>query len=149
MSEYIRFARLAILLLVLFLIGRLAVGAAGVPYERGTVIFSLVPLSWTLSFMFAAFSRPLRGYKLKQAIMLGATIVLTAQILIFGATVVSYLVGANTYFNNPIALNVTEPIGLGAAIPVRLGGLVVNTIVGGVILASLGWLAGKMLPKAA
>ena len=51
MSEYIRFARLAILLLVLFLIGRLVVGAMGVPYERGTGIFSMVTLSWILSFV--------------------------------------------------------------------------------------------------
>jgi hypothetical protein len=121
----------------------------GVPYERGTVIFSLVPLSWTLSFAFAAFSRPLRGYGWKKAVLLSATIVLTAQILIFGATVVSYLVGAETYFNNPIALNVTEPVTLGQALPIRLQGLVANTIIGGVILGSLGWWGGKLLPKAA
>jgi len=149
MSEYIRFAKLAILLLVLFLIGRLAVGASGMPYERGTVIFSLVPLSWTLSFVFAAFSRPLRGYGWRQAVLLGSTIVLTAQILIFGATVVSILAGVDTYFNNPIALNTTEPMGLGAAVVTRIFGLVVNVLVGGVIMASLGWLGGKMLPKAA
>ena len=150
MSEYIRFAKLAILLLVLFVIGRLAVGASGVPYEQGTVIFSLVPLSWTLSFVFAAFSRPLRGYGWKQAVLLGITIVLTAQILIFGATVVSYLVGAHTYFNHPFAIyRGTEPIGLGQAVVQRTIGLVINTIVGGGILSSLGWLGGKMLPKAA
>ena len=147
MSEYIRFARLAILLLVLFLIGRLVVGAMGVPYERGTGIFSLVTLSWILSFVFAAFSRPLRGYRWKQAVMLGITIVLTAQVLIFATTVLSYLVGAETYFNHPTALNAAEPVGLMAALPIRLFGLVVNTIVG-TILASLGWWGGKLLPKA-
>jgi hypothetical protein len=35
------------------------------------------------------------------------------------------------------------------ALGIRAFGLVVNTIVGGVILGSLGWLAGKLLPKAA
>jgi hypothetical protein len=148
MSEYIRFARLAIITLVLVMIGRLIVGAMGVPYEQGTVIFSLVPLSWTFSFTFAAFSRHLRGYGWKQAVLLGVTIVLCAQILIFGATVMSYLVGAQTYFNHPIALNVTEPITLVQALPVRLVGLVVNAIFGGAILASLGWWGGKLLPKA-
>lgn len=148
MSEYIRFARLAILLLVLFLIGRLVVGAMGVPYERGTGIFSMVTLSWILSFVFAAFSRPLRGYSWKRAVMLGATIVLSAQILIFLTTVASYLVGAETYFNHPTALNVPEPISLVAALPIRLGGLVANTIIGS-IWALLGWLGGKLLPKAA
>ena len=148
MSEYLRFARLAILLLVLFLIGRLVVGAMGVPYERGTGIFSMVTLSWILSFVFAAFSRPLRGYSWKRAVMLGATIVLSAQILIFLTTVASYLVGAETYFNHPTALNVPEPISLVAALPIRLGGLVANTIIGS-IWALLGWLGGKLLPKAA
>ena len=149
MSEYIRFARLAILMLVLFLIGRLIVGATGVPYERGTGVFSMVTQSWILSFVFAAFSRPLRGYGWKKAVMLGATIVISAQLLIFAATVVSYLVGAETYFNHPTALNVPEPVGLVRALGIRAFGLVVNTIVGGVILGSLGWLAGKLLPKAA
>ena len=148
MSEYLRFARLAILLLALFLIGRLIVGARGVPYETGTGIFSMVTLSWILSFVFAAFSRPLRGYGLKQAVLLGVTIVLSAQILIFAATVLSYLVGAETYFNHPTALNVPEPVGLVQALPIRLFGLVVNTIVGS-IWAILGWLAGNLLPKPA
>lgn len=148
MSEYIRFARLAILLLVLILIGRLILGATGVPYEAGTGIFSLVTFSYIASFLFAAFSRPLRGYGLKQAVLLGATIVLSAQILIFAATILSYLLGVDTYFNHPTALNVAEPIGLVQALGVRVFGLVVNTVVGS-ILASLGWLGGKLLPKAA
>ncbi|MGH9461643.1 MAG: hypothetical protein ACRD1X_10535 [Vicinamibacteria bacterium] len=148
MSEYLRFARLAILLLILFLIGRLVVGATGVPYERGTGVFSLVTLSWILSFVFAAFSRPLRGYGWKKAVMLGATIVISAQLIIFAATVVSYLVGAETYFNHPAALNVPEPVGLVQALPIRLVGLIVNTIVGS-IWASLGWWGGKLLPKTA
>jgi len=148
MSEYIRFARLAILLLILLLVGRLTLGVAGVPYATGTGIFSLVTFSYMAAFFFGAFSRPLRGYRWKQAVMLGITIVLTAQILIFATTVLSYLVGAETYFNHPTALNVPEPIGLVAALPIRLGGLVINTIVGS-ILASLGWWGGKLLPKAA
>ncbi len=148
MPEYIRFARLAILLLILLCIGRLALGAAGVPYATGTGIFSLVTFSYMAAFFFGAFSRPLRGYGWKQAVMLGATIVVCAQILILFATMVSYLVGAETYFNHPTALNVSEPISLVQALPIRLGGLVINTIVGS-ILASLGWWGGKLLPKAA
>ena len=148
MSEYIRFARLAILLLILLLIGRLTLGVTGVPYATGTGIFSLVTFSYMASFFFAAFSRPLRGYGWKKAVMLGATIVLCAQVLVFLATVLSYLVGAETYFNHPSALNVPEPISLVAALPIRLGGLVANTIIGS-IWALLGWLGGKLLPKAA
>ena len=148
MSEYIRFARLAIVLLVLMLIGRLILGATGVPYAAGTGIFSLVTFSYMAAFFFAAFSRPLRGYGWKKAVLLGITIVLTAQILVFATTVLSYLVGAETYFNHPTALNVPDPISLVEALPIRLMGLVINTIVGS-ILASLGWWGGKLIPKAA
>jgi hypothetical protein len=147
MSEYIRFARLPILLLILFMIARLILGAMGVPYERGTIV-SMVFLSWMSAFFFAAFSRPLRGYNWKQAMMLGLTIVLSAQVLIFMATLVSYLVAAETYFNHPTALNQVEAISLGQAIPLRLATLVVNSIIGS-IWGLVGWTAGQLLPQAA
>ena len=145
MSEYIRFARLAILVLILLLIGRIILGATGVSYEAGTGIFSLVTFSYMASFLFAAFSRPLRGYNWKQAVMLGVTIVVSAQLLILLATVFSYLVGAETYFNHPMALNVPEAVTLPQALPIRLVGLVIN-VVSGSILALLGWTGGKLLP---
>ncbi|MEE9263712.1 MAG: hypothetical protein V3V11_04580, partial [Vicinamibacteria bacterium] len=78
----------------------------------------------------------------------GLTIALAAQLLIFTATLVSYLVGAETYFNHPTALNQTEAVSLGQALPARLGGLVANSIIGS-IWGLLGWTAGKLLPKAA
>lgn len=148
MSEYLRFARLAILLLILFLIGRLVVGAMGVPYERGTGIFSVVTLSWILCFVFGAFSRPLWGYGWKQAVLLGLVIILCAQVLIAAAMVVSYLAGVQTYFNNPTALNSDVPMGLGQALLTRVVGWIINSIAGS-IWASLGWWGGKLLPKAA
>ena len=147
MSEYIRFARLPILLLIIFMIARLILGATGVPYESGTIV-SMVFVSWMSAFFFGAFARRLRGYDWKQAMMLGLTIVLAAQVLIFAATLVSYLVGADTYFNHPTALNQTEAVSLGQALPARLGGLVANSIIGS-IWGLLGWTAGKLLPKAA
>ncbi len=150
MSEYIRFARLAIVLLVLFMIGRLIVGGMGVPYESGTGIFSLVTLSYMASFFFAAFSRPLRGYSWKQAVMLGVVIVLSAQILINIAMIGSYVLGVDTYFNHPIALRTTSvptgPLTLTQALPVRLFGLVAN-LISGVICATLGWWGGSLIPK--
>ena len=148
MSEYIRFAKLPILLLTIFMVARLILGASGVPYERGTWFFSMVLLSYMSAFFFGAFSRHLRGYNWKQAMMLGLTITLSAQVLIFAATLVSYSVGAETYFNHPTALNQTEAVSLVQALPARLGGLVANGIIGS-IWGLLGWTAGKLLPKAA
>lgn len=147
MSEYVRFARLPILLLVLFLVARFILGARGVPYERGTWFFSMVVLTYFAAFFFGAFSRRLKGYRWSQAMALGATIAVAAQVLILLATTFSYLVGAETYFNHPMALNQEGPVGLGQALGIRLFGLVVNTLIASV-LALLGWTGGKLLPKA-
>ncbi len=148
MSEYIRFAKLPIVLLIIFMSGRLILGVSGVPYESGTWFFSMVLLTYMSAFFFGAFSRRLRGYNWKQAMMLGLTIAVVAQVLIFMATLVSYLAGVETYFNHPTALNQTEAVSLGQALPARLGGLVANSIIGS-IWGLLGWTAGKLLPKAA
>jgi ABC-type transport system involved in multi-copper enzyme maturation permease subunit len=146
MSQYIRYARLPIVLIVIFLIGRFLLGAFGVPYEKGTWFFSLVVLTYFSAFFFGAFSRRLSGYSLKQAMLLGATIALCAQVLILLATLLSYLAGAQTYFNNPTALNQPEAVGLVQALGSRVFGLVANTIISG-ILGMIGWSAGKLLPE--
>lgn len=148
MSEYIRFARLPFLLLILFMIGRLILGARGVPYEQGTWFFSMVVLTNISAFFFGAFSRRLRGYKWSQAMLLGLTIALGAQVLILLATVVSSLVGAETYFNHPTALNLEEAVGVGQAVVIRIVGLIINGIVNA-ILGLLGWFGGKLLPETA
>ena len=147
MSEYCRFSQLAILLLFLFMIGRFILGGTGVPYEQGTWFFSMVVLANISAFFFAAFARRMRGYKWYQGMMVGATIALSAQILILLATLGSYLVGAETYFNHPIALNQPEAVGLGQALGIRVFGLVVNCITGA-ISGLLGWLGGKLIPEA-
>lgn len=148
LSEYVRFARLPILLLVIFMIGRFWLGARGVPYPQGTWVFSMVVLTYFAAFFFGAFSRRLRGYRWHQAMLLGITIAVSAQILILLATVGSYLAGAETYFNNPAALNVTEAVPLGRAVLARLFGLVVSSVMSA-IGGLLGWLSGKLLPEAA
>jgi hypothetical protein len=147
MSEYIRFARLPFFLLALFLVLRLILGGAGVSYEQGTWYFSMVTLTAYAAFFFGAFARRLRGYTWIQAVMLGFTIALGAQILIFVATVASYLVGTDTYFNHPIALSQETPVGLGEAVVSRISSLVINCV-GAAIVGLLGWVAGKLVPEA-
>ena len=146
MSEYIRFARLPILLMVIFVIARLILGARGVPYEKGTWFFSLVLLTTFSALYFGAFARRLRGYNWKQALLLGGTIALCAQVLIFVATLLSYAVGAETYFNHPTALNIIGPATVGQAVGSRAFGLAVNVILG-CIWGLIGWSAGKLLPE--
>jgi hypothetical protein len=146
MSDYIRFARLPFLLLIIFVIARFILGALGVPYEQGTWFFSMVVLTNFSAFFFGAFSRRLRGYKWSQAMLLGLTIALGAQILILLATIVSSLAGAETYFNHPTALNAPAALPFGQAMGIRLGGLVANAISAGIV-ACLGWALGGLLPK--
>ncbi|HEY7819704.1 MAG TPA: hypothetical protein VIG29_15895, partial [Vicinamibacteria bacterium] len=58
----------------------------------------------------------------------------------------SYLLGAETYFNHPRALNVQEAIPLGRALLIRLGGLLFNPIFAS-IAALIGWSLGNLIPR--
>ncbi|HSF19667.1 MAG TPA: hypothetical protein VLK65_29370 [Vicinamibacteria bacterium] len=146
MAEYFRFVRFAIIWLVVFLMGRLILGAFDVAYAQGTHVFSMVTFSWFGALFFGAFSRRARSYKWYQGMLVGGTIAFSAQVLIFLATVVSYLVGADTYFNHPTALNVFEPVPLVQAVGIRAFGLVVNTIIASII-GLIGWSMGNLIPE--
>ena len=148
MSGYLRLIRFAWLLLLIAAVGRLILGAVGVPYEEGTWFFSMVVLTYHLSLFYGAFAKKLKGYRLPQAMVLGALIALSAQVIILVLTVASYGLGADTYFNHPIALTGgTEAVSFSGALPVRLFGLLVNSIIGG-ICGLLGWLVGGLIPDA-
>jgi hypothetical protein len=146
MGRYFRNARFAIVFLVVLMIGRFILGARGVPFEKGTWFFSMVVFSLFASIFYGGFSRRLWNFKLLQGVLSGTAIGLSAQILIFVATVASYLVGADTYFNNATALNQTAAVSLMQAIGIRLGGLVANTILNS-IAALIGWAVGALIPE--
>ena len=145
MAEYLRVARLYLLLLTIFTVGRWIQGVAGTPYERGHQVFSIVILTILSSLYYGAFCRRWRGYRLSQAAALGLLLGLTSQMVIFAATVLSYSLDVDTYFRNPRALNVEAPIGMGAAALIRLGGLVANAVSTSII-GMLGWAMGGLLP---
>ena len=145
---YLRFLRFAWLLLLIAAVGRLILGAVGVPYEEGNWFFSMVVLTYHLSLFYGAFAKKLKGYRLPQAMVLGALIALSAQVIILVLTVASYGLGVDTYFNHPFALTRgTEAVSFSGALPVRWGGLLANSITGG-IGGLLGWLAGGLIPDA-
>jgi hypothetical protein len=146
MGVSIRRVRFAILFLVLFAIGRFILGARGVPYASGTNIFSLVTFSYIGSLLYGAFSKPLWGARLPQAMMLGVAIGLSGQIIIFLSTLFSYLAATETYFNHPTALNVEQAIPLAQALGTRALGLVINPIAAS-IAALIGWSLGGLIPK--
>src|SRR5438477_13014548 len=104
MKEYLRVARLYLIVLAIFTIGRLALGVRDVPYERGHAVFSLVTMSLMAATFHGAFCRRWRGYTVAQAMGMGATIGALAQAVILLATVLSFAFHADTYFVNPRAL---------------------------------------------
>lgn len=146
MGENFRLLRVFLWLLGLFTIGRWALGFAGVEYAKAHQVFSIVTLSLIASAHHAAFARAFQGYGLKRAIGLGVMIGLTAQVVIFASTALSYGLGIETFFNAPRALNSETAIGFGAAMAARAFGLVVNTILNA-IAAAIGYAMGGSLPS--
>ncbi len=147
-ADSLRVARLYLILLAIFTVARFIQGATGVPYERAHQVFSIVTLTFLASAIFAAFCRRWRGYGVKQALVLGLLFGLFSQVVIFTATVLSYGLGASTYFNHPTALNEAGAVPIGHAIRIRLLALFFNPIANA-IAALIGWALGGLLPTTA
>jgi hypothetical protein len=148
LREFLRLARPFLVLLAVFAVGRWWVGVRGLDYTKGHHIFSLVTLTALGCIFYAAFARRWLGYAIMRAVGLGMTLMLCTQIVILFLTAVSYLLGMNTYFNHPTALNAEGPVAFGAAMGGRLGGLVANTLFAG-IAGAIGWVLGAALPESA
>jgi hypothetical protein len=144
MSEYLRVARLYVVLLLLVTAGRWFVSFR-VPYDVATDKMSIFITTFFSSLFFAAFCRRWRGYGIIQAMGLGALFGLFSQLVIFVSTAASYLLDLQTYFNYPKALNVPAPIPFGEAMVRRAGGLVAGPITNAMV-ALVGWALGALLP---
>lgn len=147
MAEYLRIGRMYLVLLAIFSVARFAQGAMGVPYEKAHHVFSIFILTVLSSVFYAAFCRRWRGFRLMQAVTLGALFGFIAQVVIFLATVISYALGLDTFFNHMTALNQTSPVGFGRALGIRAPGLVIFPIVNAVA-AAIGYALGGTLPDA-
>lgn len=146
MAENLGLARLYLVLLAIVTGGRWLQGTIfHVPYEKGTHIFSIVTLTAFACIFYAAFCRRWLGQRLAQAVVLTMMLGLAGQVVVFLSTVVSYAFGIDSYFRNPIALNQAAEVGFVQALAIRTGGLVVNTLLSG-ILGALGWALGGALP---
>jgi len=152
MSAYLRLARFYFLLLGIFTLGRWLQGTFDVPYVQAHQIFSIVILTLLASVFYGAFCRRWLGYRAAQAMLLGGLLGLSAQIVIFVATLLSYALGLDTYFNHSVALNVTvlgEPsasVPVAKALATRAGGLIMGTF-STAIAGGLGWAMGALLPR--
>ena len=148
MSENLRLMRFYFWILALFTVGRWGLGLGGVEYAKAHQVFSLVTLALIASAHHAAFARAYSGYGLKQAALLGASIGVVTQLVILVSTALSYLLGLDTFWNAPAALNSPEPVAFGPAMAARAFGLVVNTILN-TIAALIGYAMGGALPRKA
>jgi hypothetical protein len=149
LSQAIRFVRLPLLLLLLFTVGRFALGLFGVPYcPRGTAIFSVVVLSVISGLYFGALSGKVGGFGWGGALLAGAVIGFGGQVLIFVATLISYLGDLNTYFRHWDALNVPEGtvVPMAQAMQARAGGLVFGSLLVAVA-AAIGRCLGALAPE--
>jgi hypothetical protein len=136
-------------LLAIMLIGRLAQTALDTPYEKGHHLFSIVTMTFIAAALTAAYARGLLGMSLKNAFILGLMMGFSAQVVIFLATMLSIVAGAQTYFNHPTALNFADPatpVTFGSAIGPRVGGLFIGSLIVGVV-ACIGWLIGGLMGR--
>jgi hypothetical protein len=151
-ARVLRFVRLPLLLLLIFAVARFALGASGVPYApRGNAMFSIVGLTLISSFYFGALSRRIGGFGWGGTVLVGYSIGLFGQILIFVATWLSFLAGIETsYFRHWDALNVPEGtvVPMATAMAARAGGLLVGPILA-IVPALIGRLLGALAPEAA
>jgi hypothetical protein len=149
MGENWRLSRFYAVLLLIVVIGRWFVGnVRHLPYPVGTHMFSIVTFSLVASIFYGAFCRRWRRFRIHQAASLGLTLGLEAQILIVVSTIISYMLGIESYFNHPTALNrdAVGPIGFAAAMGYRTFGLVANLLLNA-IAGALGWALGGLLPE--
>ena len=149
-ARVLRFVRLPLLLLLIFAIARFTLGARGVPYApRGNAMFSIVGLSFVSAVYFGALSRRVGGFGWGGTALVGYTIGLWAQILIFTATYLSYAMGIETsYFRHWDALNVPEGtiVPMAQAMTTRAGALVIGPLIV-VVPALIGRVLSGLAPE--
>ena len=149
-SRVLRFVRLPLLLLAIFAIGRFMLGVNGVPYApRGNAMFSVFGVTLISSFYFGALSKRLGGFGWGGTVLVGYSIGMWGQILIFLATWVSYAAGIEaSYFRHWDALNVPEGtiVPLGSAMMARVGGLVIGPIIA-IVPAIVGRACAALAPE--
>lgn len=149
-GRVVRFVRLPLLMLTIFAVARFLLGANGVPYApRGNAMFSIVGLTFISSFYFGALSRRVGGFAWGGTVLVGVTLGLYAQILIFLATWLSYLMGIETsYFRHWDALNVAEGtvVPMAEAMQARALGLVIGSLLP-IVPAAIGRLFAGLAPQ--
>jgi hypothetical protein len=142
--QVLRFVRLPLLLLVLYALLRFLLGPVfHVPYApRGNAMASVLGVAIISGLYFGALSKRVGGFGWGGTLLTGYLIGLFAQILIFTATLISYVAHINTYYIHWDALNVPEGtvVPMAQALTARAIGLVV-----GPLLPTIAAVIGRVL----
>jgi hypothetical protein len=145
----LKFVRLPLVIVAIYAIARFLIGLNGVPYApRGNAMFSVLAATIISSFLFGGLSGKVGKFGWGGAALTGTIIGIWAQLFVFGLTVLSYLMNANTYYNHWDSLNVPEGtvMPMSQAVVSRAVGLVVNAIIATVI-ALIGRACGALAPS--
>jgi hypothetical protein len=131
LARVLRFVRLPLVLIAIWTIARFIVGLAGVPYApRGNAMFSVAAATIISALIYGAMSNRIGNFSWLGTALIGLVLGLWSQILIFTATLISYLADLNTYFRHWDALNAPEGtiVPMAQAMTGRAGGLLVGPI---------------------
>ena len=135
-ARVLRYVRLPLLLILIYAVLRFLMGPVfGAPYApRGNAVFSVFGLTVISCLYFGAMSHRVGRFSWVGTLLVGFVLGLWAQVLIFTATLLSYLAGveATSYFTHWDALNVPE----GTVVPMAQA----------MISRAVGLAAGPILP---
>jgi len=145
-GENLKTIRFYLVLLAIFTVGRWGLSLSGASYDATHQVFSIVILTFTSSLYYGLLTRGFLGGGIKRAMILGALMGITSQIVILLSTVVSYALGIDSFFTAPRALQAEEAIPLGQALGTRAFGFVVNTVVNA-IMGAIGYGIAAVGPK--
>lgn len=150
LMRVLRFVRLPLVLIAIWTIARFIIGLAGVPYApRGNAMFSVVGVTIICALIYGAMSARVGNFSWLGTALIGLVLGLWSQILIFTATLVSYLADLNTYFRHWDALNVPEGTvaPMAQAMTGRAGGLLGGTILAIIVTLIGRAVFGKLAPR--
>lgn len=146
----LRFVRLPLVLIVIWTVLRFLLGPVfGVPYApRGNAMISILGLTIICALVYGAMSHRVGDFNWTGTILIGVTLGLFSQILIFLATLVSYLANVDTYFTHWDALNVAEntTVPMATALATRAGGFIAGPILGTIVALIGRAVFGKLAP---
>ena len=148
MGENMKLIRFYLVLLAVFTVGRWGLSLAGADYDKTHQVFSIVILTNISSAFYGLLVRGFVGGGLKRAVVLGASLAVFSQAVIFVSTALSYLLGMETFFNHPRALNAQQAVAFGQAMLGRTITFVANIVTNG-IAGALGWLIAGVVPRSA